>query len=437
MLLSFAYSLPILIALGVLALALAGLVVWLYGKSNTDDRKVRRFKEEADSKERIIQKANDAVFVIDTVNGNILDHNEKAAVILDYSSEELTRKSIFDLHPKEMMQRSSERIADVWEQKGMVYEDLPMVTKDGTELPVECSAKTIPYLDRPAILIYARDIRLRKAMQEEIQRQSDEIKHKNEDLTDSIVYARRIQRSILPLDANVKASFKDVFVFYRPKDIVSGDFYWHAKVKDTHFLAAVDCTGHGVPGAFMSMLGSSLLKQIVETEHILEPGKILEQLHIEVRSALKQGEESGQKSEDGMDLSLIAWHPSEKKVQFAGAYNSLVYMHKQLDGAYEEEVFKADRYSIGGSSDEQRTFTQYDIQCDTDDMLYLYSDGYPDQFGGKRGKKFMDKKLRRMLASIAGQSVADQEQHLEQTINEWRGDRPQLDDILVIGFRIP
>ncbi|MFW5659697.1 MAG: PP2C family protein-serine/threonine phosphatase, partial [Bacteroidota bacterium] len=264
---------------------------------------------------------------------------------------------------------------------------------------------------------------------------SDEIKQKNEDLTDSIVYARRIQRSILPLKTNVFQSFEDAFVYYRPKDIVSGDFYWHSERDGIHYLAAVDCTGHGVPGAFMSMLGASLLKQIVETEGYLQPGKILEQLHLQVRAALKQGGD-GEKTEDGMDLSLIAWHPTEKRIEFAGAYNSLVYFHKKDDGTYEEEVFKADRQPIGGSSDERRVFTQYDIQGKPGDVLYMYSDGYPDQFGGERGKKFMDKRLRRELMSMAHEPMDQQEARLDRMIKDWRGDREQLDDVLVIGFRI-
>src|ERR1044071_2218502 len=174
----------------------------------------------------IIDQANDALIVIDIVDGRIHQTNPSAAEMLGYTQEEILRKKLFDLHPKDMLERSSSVVADVWEKKGLIYKDIPFVKKNGELLPVECSAKVAPFAGRPAIVIYARDITERLKLEKEIALQSHIIEQKNKDITDSINYAKRIQEAILPNEEEMKEVLHDYFVYYRPKDIVSGDLYW-------------------------------------------------------------------------------------------------------------------------------------------------------------------------------------------------------------------
>src|SRR4051812_31853801 len=234
---------------------IAALVFFI--KSSNIQKALKEISTDKTNYENITQQANDAMFVIDIVNGNIYTANPKLSELLGYDHDKLLKLTVFDLHPKEMLHRSSEVIADVWEKKGLIYTDVPLLTASGEILPVECSAKVIPYDGRPAILIYARDIRERLKMEKDIRDKNKIIEEKNKDITDSINYAQRIQQAILSDKSEIKKQLPDSFVLFKPKDIVSGDFYWFSHKEGTTFIAAADCTGHGVPGAFMSMVANS------------------------------------------------------------------------------------------------------------------------------------------------------------------------------------
>ena len=260
----------------------------------------------------------------------------------------------------------------------------------------------------------------------EVVQKSVEIEEKNRDITASIRYAERIQMAMLPPED----SFRDTFVLFRPKDIVSGDFYWMHDNGDYQFIAAVDCTGHGVPGAFMSIIGFNSLTKIVREYGITRPAAILDQLNVEVtKSLLQRGEKA---IKDGMDLALIARDKTSGLVEYAGAYNPLVIVR---DGMV--ETIKADRFPIGMSYSGERRFTNHETRVKKGDMIYLFSDGFSDQFGGPDGKKFKTGNLKQQLATIAKLSVADQREHLERLLEEWMGAEQQVDDILIIGTRIP
>lgn len=420
---------------GLLGLA-AGFILWLWRQVQAAKRNQELLLEERESFERMLQEANDALFVIDTVNGRVMEVNKQAAALLGYSVEELRQKTIFELHPQDLLQKSSERIADVWEQKGMVYDDLPFRRKNGELVPIESSAKVVPYRQRPAILVYARDITLRLALQHALEAQARELEEKNNDLTDSIVYARRIQAAILPETDRVVASFPDSFILYMPKDIVSGDFYWHVSLEGRHYFAVADCTGHGVPGAFMSMLGSTLLREIARNKGFEKPSSMLGQLHKDIRTTLKQGE-GGSGSLDGMDIALLCYDPTTRALHYAGAMRPLVYFRKEADGTFTEHNIRADRVAIGGSQTEaERVFTDHAITTQPGDIAYLYTDGYPDQFGGAKGRKFMDRKLKRLLEELAPLPMDNQKQTLRQTFLDWRGEEhEQVDDVLLAGIR--
>jgi len=260
----------------------------------------------------------------------------------------------------------------------------------------------------------------------ELVQKSIVIEEKNRDITASIRYAERIQMAMLPPED----SFDDTFVLFLPKDIVSGDFYWMHDNGDVQFIAAVDCTGHGVPGAFMSIIGYNSLTKIVREYGLTRPAAILDQLNIEVtRSLIQRGDEV---INDGMDLALIAYDKRNKTLQYAGAYNPLVIVR---DG--ELITIKADRFPIGMSSVQNRKFTNTEVDIQAGDILYMFSDGYADQFGGPRGKKFKSLKLKNEFLRNSSLPLPEQKQKLLETLGKWMGSKTQVDDILIIGTRIP
>jgi len=238
---------------------------------------------------------------------------------------------------------------------------------------------------------------------------------------------------------------KDYFVLFIPKDIVSGDFYWATFIENLTIIAAVDCTGHGVPGAFMSMLGAALLNEIINKEYITHPGVILRRLRKEIIRSLHQRGETGE-LKDGMDLSLCAIDFANKKLQFAGANNPL-YIIRKRDGKKIDTVnfiesdrfilyeIKADRMPIS-IHESMKDFTTHEIELCNGDMLYLFSDGYADQFGGPEGKKLHYGKFRKILLEHAWESVEEQKLSLENTFSEWKGDHTQVDDVMIIGIRV-
>jgi serine phosphatase RsbU (regulator of sigma subunit) len=255
-----------------------------------------------------------------------------------------------------------------------------------------------------------------------------EIEKKNKDITDSIKYAKRIQTAVLPPDV----PFEDTFIFFRPKDIVSGDFYWLEKIHNKEMIAAVDCTGHGVPGAFLSILGHSMLTKIVREYGILEPAKILDQLDLEIINALHQKNVEGERIvNDGMDLALISYNHDTNILEYAGGYNPLILIR---NGEIEE--IKADRFPIGmTSAHETKKFTNNEIKVQKGDAFYIFSDGYADQFGGEEGKKFRKKNLKDLLLSIQDLPMKEQGEKLEQHILEWMRGYEQIDDMVFIGIR--
>jgi serine phosphatase RsbU (regulator of sigma subunit) len=269
-----------------------------------------------------------------------------------------------------------------------------------------------------------REIEMREA---KLQEAYTIIEHKNEEITDSINYAFRIQTALLPNIDTVKEQLPNSFVFWRPKDIVSGDFYWFAQRGSRILIAAADCTGHGVPGAFMTMIGNTLLNRIVLELGVVEPHEILNQLHLGVRKSLKQ---DVSQSRDGMDIVFAAIDQEKKKLWFAAANNPLI----RIRGG-EVEEFKADKYSIGGlQTESERKFTGHELDIQPGDKYYLYSDGFQDQFGGENGRKYMTKRFKQYLTTIAPKPVEVQRDLLDKEITTWMGTKyEQLDDVLVIG----
>ena len=288
-----------------------------------------------------------------------------------------------------------------------------------------------------ALLIFSTRAYLRKQKdnreleqhRDEISRQRDEISARNGEITSSIDYARRLQASILPSPGLLNTRIRDHFVLFKPKHMVSGDFYWWTQVEDNVVITAADCTGHGVPGAFMSMLGVSMLREIVSKEYISHPGVILRRLRKEVIHALKQTGEFGEQK-DGMDLALVSINVDTLVCQYAGANNPLYLVR---DG--ELTVYKPDRMPVSIHQTMDR-FTTHEFQLRQGDHLYMFSDGYADQFGGPLGKKFKYQPFREMLIRISGMDMEAQLTELSRILDHWMRDVEQVDDILILGLEI-
>ncbi len=308
----------------------------------------------------------------------------------------------------------------------------------------------------------------------ELERAFKKIDWQNKNIKDSINYAVRIQNSMMPVKDDFSEFFPESFIYFKPKDLVSGDYYWfnqtngkephidgkegleekkngtngsgtngsgptkdkgdvkqiHYSTKLQHVVAAIDCTGHGVPGALLSMVGMNLLEEIVDKRQITKPNRILEELHKGIRKALKQDTTSNR---DGMDIALCVVNKQENMVEFAGAKNPLVYVKNG-----KLHVLKGDIYSVGGLQIEQeRKFTLHQVKVDSPVSCYIFSDGYADQFGGKTGKKFMIKNFRKLLYDMHQVDMTEQPNILDHHLMKWKGTRfDQTDDILVLGFKV-
>lgn len=266
---------------------------------------------------------------------------------------------------------------------------------------------------------------------EEIERQSEKLEELYKDVTDSIRYAKRLQDSILPQDNYIHRILPESFVLFKPKDIVSGDFYWFSETKDKLVFTAVDCTGHGVPGAFMSLIGANALNQIVNVNHKDEAGIILDELNKLSSEALNKSEEGSLNVRDGMDVALCSLHKDKNVLEYAGANNPLYLVRGE-----ELTQIKADKFAIASFEDGTQNYTTHKIDVQSGDVVYIFSDGYADQFGGDKGKKFMYKKFRELLMSIKDLAMPEQKKILDNQIEEWKGTFEQVDDILVIGVKI-
>ncbi|MCW3103831.1 MAG: protein serine/threonine phosphatase [Bacteroidetes bacterium] len=278
-----------------------------------------------------------------------------------------------------------------------------------------------------------RSLRITRKQNLMIEQQKQEVEEHRKGIIDSITYARRIQEALLKSEDHITAHLPEHFVLYKPKDIVSGDFYWSSEKRGYWYLCVADCTGHGVPGAFMSMLGIAYLNEITASEQLLTPAEILNRLREKIVKELKQTGEAGE-SQDGMDLSMMRYNLQSGEMTWCGANNAL-WISSQENGASVIKVVEPDKQPIGYTINAV-PFTDHEIKLKKNDTVYLFSDGYADQFGGPKGKKFKSKHLQEKLISISALPVSKQKDELDATFEAWRGSLEQLDDVAIIGIRI-
>jgi serine phosphatase RsbU (regulator of sigma subunit)/Tfp pilus assembly protein PilF len=261
------------------------------------------------------------------------------------------------------------------------------------------------------------------------QRANRELEEKRREIQDSINYAKQIQRAILPNPEEILSTL-ECFGLYKPKDVVSGDFYWFAKQNGKVLIAAADCTGHGVPGAFMSMIGIDKLNNAVQEKQLYKPGDILSSLNKGIKQSLRQDEQDSV-SRDGMDIALCSFDFKQGRLEYAGANRPLLLIRNG-----EMIEVKPTKAAIGGWTENVRVFENNELHLEKGDTIYLFTDGYADQIGGEKGKKIMTRKFKEILLNIQHLTMEAQEKELERVFNEWKGNHEQVDDVLVIGIRV-
>jgi serine phosphatase RsbU (regulator of sigma subunit) len=262
--------------------------------------------------------------------------------------------------------------------------------------------------------------------------QRDKISEQNQKITDSIQYAKRIQNSILPPEDLFSKSFNDYFILFKPKDIVSGDFYWLKETENHIFVAVADCTGHGVPGAFMSLLGMSFLNEIVESG-LSNSSEILSKVRERIKEILRY-QPNRQDTKDGMDIALCVIHKKNQEIQFSGAYHSLLILKTHGEEETELIEIKGDKMPVGAHYKEDKKFTEHLFKIDYTDKFYLYTDGFIDQFGGAYDRKFLPRRFKEILIKTGKARMNDQMNELVANLSTWMDQTEQIDDILVIGF---
>jgi serine phosphatase RsbU (regulator of sigma subunit) len=308
------------------------------------------------------------------------------------------------------------------------------ISQEKQNLKLLESLKTEVMMKNEEIKMQREEIEARKEeieMQRDLaEKQRDEILAQKKELTDSIRYARRIQSTLQPESNSLGKIFSDYFILNRPKDIVSGDFYWFCTKEDKTIVAVADSTGHGVPGAFMSLLGIEFLEETVHNKNINQPDKILNNLRDHIIKSMGQTGRSGE-TFDGLDIALISLDLANYSLHYAGAFNPLIIIRNN-----EIIEIKGDRMPIGYQSRTSKPFTNHVLQIKPDDSIYLFTDGYPDQFGWRTGKKFYWDNFKELLLSIQNVPMKAQKILLESNLKNWMGDLEQVDDIMVLGLKI-
>lgn len=381
---------------------------------DADITKLKRAEQEISKLANFTQENNSAVMRFG-LNGKVMYSNEAGKRLLIH----------WDASVNEVIRKPS------------ILNTIKLVSELGQEqkLNLECdnriySLRFFPVKDKNYINVYAEDITEVKLAEKQYRERASMIEKHNLNITDSINYAKRIQEAIIPGEDYVRKYFNDSFLLYEPKDIVSGDFIWlHESIPGKEYLVALaDCTGHGVPGAMMSIIGHSLLNDIVQANGSTDPSEILSELNKEVIKTLRQ--KNGSANSDGMDVSIMKINIPELEIVYAGAYQEIYWMNGKLN------VIKGDRLPIGGQHhDYQRKYSNRTFQVSKGDCIFLASDGFADQFGGPENKKFLKRRLMELLQRNHRYSMQAQSFIYRKAFQEWKGSTEQIDDVSLLGIK--
>ena len=325
------------------------------------------------------------------------------------------------------------RAKDLWGNIGVPESVKFTIKASFTQTPIFYALSGSFILIFLFFIVRIREQQLQKTnrlLEEKVKQRTAEIEAQKQEITSSIEYASRIQMAMLPVNEHFKTSFSDYFIIFKPRDIVSGDFYWIGEDEKNVFFTVADCTGHGVPGAFMSTLGISTLNEIITNNDNLHANTILELLRDKIKTALHQTGKDGEAA-DGMDIAFCVLHKNRKILEFSGAFNPLFIFQ---GGEFKE--YKADRMPIGIYYGEKDKFTNYEINLKKGDTIYIFSDGLSDQFGGPKGVKYKKAKLKKLLTEIYYRPLSEQRSIIENEFEKWKGPFDQIDDVTILGIRI-
>lgn len=433
-----------------------GFLAWLAGyKSDSLMHSLHEVEQSNERYQKLFEQSTEGILLVE-FDGTIIDINPTALELYGYEKKDIIGKKA-DVFIPEGKNEDYGNLFTVLKTKGEFHLETIRIKKDGTPFWAEIIIGVVEKKGRKVLLTCVRDITSRKELEEEKERQfimqkeankllekkveertgdlsklNEELQEKNKDLTDSITYAKRLQKAILPKFEILKKHFPESFILYEAKDIVSGDFYWFHEVGDKIMVAVADCTGHGVPGAFMSILGVELLNRIVIEENVHEPDKVLGRMDKYLAKALKNDNDDDEIINDGMDIAICLIDKNRKEVHFAGAAALLMYHSKNRITR-----IKSSRFGIGGGlGNRNKNFFTEVIQYKEGDQMFMFTDGYVDQFGGSGRRKLMISGFKSILESIADLPVEMQYTKIGHAFENWKGDEMQIDDVTVMGIRL-
>ncbi len=380
--------------------------------------------------ENILEQLNSLIVVVNS-NGKVQYVSPSVKRILGFEPESLIGEGWWNLTRSDEAERAN--------VKAIALKQLKQDTLIQT-IPYERLLKTINGNDKwilwntskgenNTLIGIGHDITDRKNAEQALFQKHKELEQHNKDMLDSIQYASRIQEAILPDVQKFKNVFQDAFVLYLPKDVVSGDYYFIYQKQNKIFVAVVDCTGHGVPGALMSIIANGILKEVIVKKEIEDPAKILYALDDELLVALNKNNDS-EITNDGMDVAICVFDLEKSTMDFSGAFRPMLMVRSN-----ELIEFEANRYPIGFYGDAKKEFNTQHLNIKKDDTFYLFTDGYCDQFGGEQKKKFNRKRFKELLLTAQGMEMNEQESFLQYALNNWKQDEQQVDDVLVMGIK--
>jgi len=368
-----------------------------------------------------------ACMSITTLERRYLRVNKRFVEIYGFEEAEVVGRNAQELGILDPIEH--ERVSSIIREKGRIKnETIKCKSKDGREIYAISSIENMEINGNRYLVSSFLDI-------SPILQQQKLIEQQNKEMLESIRYAKLIQKAIFPTKEQLDAILTESFVLLKPKHIVSGDFYWIKEHRNKIFIAACDCTGHGVPGAFLSIIGNNLLSKCITDYGQTNPADILNQLNNEFQNANKKLIDSSYEIKDGMDIALCVIDKSKMTMEYAGAYNPIYQVKNGVLTKLETDKIPIHLFS----KNTNKAFTSYQIKIESGDSYYLFSDGYADQFGGEDGKKFNYRNFQELILSIQNLTMAEQRKVFNQTIEDWKikSDEEQTDDILIVGFRVP